>query len=116
MTFVATLFSLKWSVVCLDLRDYIGLCFLCSCKACGFFNVKCGTISKLFPIHSGTPVIQIWVVRTSLKVCRFFSDLTLARPASCRVLVFYRVKIVILHTHLFGTSPGREFRIIYRLI
>lgn len=72
MTFVAELFSLKWSVVCPDLRDYIGLCFLCSCKACFFFfNVKCGTFSKHFPIHSETPVIQIWVVRRSLKVCHF---------------------------------------------
>lgn len=37
----------------------------------GFFNVKCGTFSKLFPIHSETPVIQIWAVRKSLKVCSF---------------------------------------------
>lgn len=37
MTFVAEHFSLKWSMVCPDLRDYIGLCFLYSCRACFFF-------------------------------------------------------------------------------
>lgn len=62
MAFVAKLSSLKWSMVYPDLRDYIGLCFLCSCRACFFYmlNVlKCGTFSKLLSIHYKTPVIQI---------------------------------------------------------
>lgn len=74
MTFVAELFSLKWSVVCPDLRDYTGLCFLCSCRACFFkmLNVfKCDTFSKLLSIHYETPIIQIWIVRKSVNVCSF---------------------------------------------
>lgn len=48
MTFVAELFSLKWSIVCPDLRDYIGLCFLCSCRAWVFLHVKCLKVRYVF--------------------------------------------------------------------
>lgn len=53
MTFVAEVLSLK-CLVCPDLRDYIGLCFLCSCRACFFLMLsvfKCGKFSKLLSVH-----------------------------------------------------------------
>lgn len=73
MTFVAEVLSLK-CLVCPDLRDYIGLCFLCSCRACFFLMLsvfKCGKFSKLLSVHREIQLVQIPVVRRSLNICSF---------------------------------------------
>lgn len=112
MTFVAEVFSLKPSVVCPDLRDYVGLCFLCSCRAFFFFfklNIsKYGIFSKFWPVVLRPSLIQMLIVRRSLNTFSFpqTDPCWTYKLQSSHSLA--PGEMLFLQMHLLGTSPRRE--------